>query len=256
MLRIFSVTILVALIGILLLGPGGEWLFRGMRSKEANAKNEQGLSYRLNREAEGAIRSFQSATDLEPFEPVYHQNLAQIYTDYPEVSMRVNLSSLEDVYREVMRELLIAKILAPEDIEAARDYAQHFAIADSFGAAPNWEKAVIAWEDCLRLADREYKRKPTYVNKGDRMHALLQLGRAEIKAGRANAAVEHLREALKIKPESYRVMALLTVAETSDTQTPEKDNSVYANGQREISSLHYILTKTSTTNKRRRSEAS
>lgn len=256
MLRIFSVTILATLIGVLLLGPGGERLSGGMRSDEAFAKNEQGLSYRLNGEAERAIRSFQSAANLEPFEPAYHQNLALMYTNYPEVSMRVNLSGLDDVYCEVMRELSIAKILAPDDMNAAREYARHFATADSYGVVPNWGKAVNAWEDYLRLADRKYEQRPRLDNNGYRMHALLQLGRTEIKAGRQEAAVEHLREALSIKPESAPVKALLAVAETSEIRTPKEGNPVCANAQSEISSPRYLLSTTSTMDKKPRSETS
>lgn len=71
MLKVISVAVLTALIGVILLGPAGEYVFRDIRAEKAFEHNEQGLSYLTDTRARQAIRSFKNAIALGPLEAAY-----------------------------------------------------------------------------------------------------------------------------------------------------------------------------------------
>lgn len=139
------------------------------------------------------------ALELDPQNPSYTYNLAQVYLSGRERAAEARGWKKKKLYKEMVRLSKRAAHLAPDDFEFVQDYAViHFA-AEEFGAAPDWDEAAAAWERARRLA------------RGLNEWFFTRLNEARVweLAGRKDRGLRCLHEGLRFHPGNPSARALL-----------------------------------------------
>lgn len=161
--------------------------------------NNLGIHYFHVGDYDQGLRHLGRALELEPKNPDYLYNLAQMYLiHFPQIQARYDMS-LGKIYKEAMRLSGEAARFAPEDFDVLQDYAVNFYAAENFGVEADWKEAAMAWKQARTKAR----------TKMDIFYTLLNEGRAWIRAEQWEKAVKRLEEALEKRPESAVVKGLL-----------------------------------------------
>ena len=159
-----------------------------------------------------ALQCYDKAIELEPKNPDYLFNLAQMYlVNFPQVQEQRGWTKAR-VYKAAMRLSRSAAGLAPDDFELVQDYAVNFFAAESFGLDADWTKAAEAWQRTRPLARTSAEIFFTWLNEA----------RVWMRAGDKEAAAGCLKEALNIMPDSPVAQRLLRkVEEDGAAASPE-----------------------------------
>ena len=156
--------------------------------------------------AEG-LGHLDKAVQLEPDNPDYLYNLAQVYlVNRPQV-MAIRKWTADELYKAAMTASETAAKLAPNDFELVVDYARNFFVAEQMGLTPEWESAAKAWQLARGLAR----------NEEEKFNAWLNEARVWYKAGKSGKAAKCCEEALKIRPQSMVAQELLSMAREPKT---------------------------------------
>ena len=171
--------------------------------KTARACNNLGIyQCHAGQYVEG-LANLDKAVLLEPENPDYQYNLAQIYlTNWPQVVKIRNWTS-DQVYKAAMTASETAARLAPTDFDLVVDYARNFFTAGQMGAQADWEAAAKAWQHARTLAR----------NDDERFNAWLNEARVWYKAGKGGAVEKCCEQALRIRPQSLVAKELLTMSQ-------------------------------------------
>lgn len=177
-------------------------------SKLASPHNNLAIHYFHTGMYDHGLRHLGEALELEPKNPDFLYNAAQLYLTYfPQFERKYDLTRAE-LFKEAMRMSRDAAKLAPEDYPIAKDYATNFYLGEQFKLKVDWEEAARAWQAAHALAP----------NEAEKFFTLLNEGRVWLRAGNKARASEVLQKALALEPESDVVKNLL--AEAGGTAAP------------------------------------
>lgn len=170
-----------------------QWLLAlKLDPKFSQVRNNLGVHYFHTGRARLGLENLNAAIKLDPKNPDYQYNLAQMYLIYyPDIERILDLSR-EKMYREAMRLSKNATKYAPEDYDILQDYAVNFFAAENFDVVPDWMQAARAWELARAHAPDEVSTFYTWLNEA----------RVWIRAENWEKAGERLEQALEIRPES------------------------------------------------------
>ena len=152
--------------------------------------------------AEG-LGDLDKAVLLEPDNPDYLYNIAQIYlSNWPQV-MTIRKWTPDELYKAAMAASASAARYAPTDFDLVVDYARNFFMAEQIGVAPDWEGAAKAWQTARILVRNDEEKFNTWLNEA----------RVWYKAGKGAKAVKCCDEALTIRPQSVAAKELMKMSE-------------------------------------------
>ena len=176
--------------------------------KLASPHNNLAIHYFHTGMYDQGLRHLGTALDLEPKNPDFLYNAAQLYLTYfPQFEQKYDLTRAE-LFKEAMRMSREAAKLAPDDYAIAKDYATNFYLGEQFKLDVDWDEAARAWQTAYSLAP----------NEDEQFFALLNEGRVWMRAGNKPKASEVLQKAAALNPESDVVKNLL--AEAGGTGAP------------------------------------
>jgi len=182
-------------------------------AKYAPPYNNLGLDQCHNGEYRLGLDNLQKALDLEPKNPDFMFNIAQIYlVNFPEVE-KIKRWKPKKIYDQAMKLSKAATDIAPDDYQLAEDYAVNFFAAENFKVEADWEDAAKAWQRARPLAKRNDRVFFTWLNEA----------RAWSRAGKNDLAIPCVQEALKIVPDSAPAKQLLekfSMPPAPDTEKP------------------------------------
>ncbi len=162
--------------------------------------NNLGIHYCHGGEYELGFSYLDKALRLEPDNPDYHFNVAQIYLiNRPQVMAYYKWDE-KRLYDEAMRHSRLATELSPTDYSLAEDYAvNYFASVNLPSVTVNWKDAADAWVRARNLARHADKVFFTWLNEA----------RASIRGKDFKRAENCLLKALEIKPNNKVCLQLL-----------------------------------------------
>lgn len=150
------------------------------------------------------------ALQLDPENPDYHYNAAQIFLTNRPQAMEHYQWDEKKLYEEAMRHSRLATELSPEDYSLAEDYAVNFLVSINLPSVTvNWEEAADAWVRARPLARHPDKVFFTWLNEA----------RACIRGKYYKRAEKCLEEALKIRPDNQVCLKLLNEVRTAQKTT-------------------------------------
>ena len=127
-----------------------------------------------------AFAFYAKAIELDPTEPVYHQNFATTLFLFRKDAREFYQIEEQEVFNRSLRQYAMALELAPASFLIATDLAQSY-----YGIKPDrFDDAIAAWNTALRLAGNEVERQGV----------LLHLARNRINSGRLAEARKDLAE--------------------------------------------------------------
>lgn len=148
------------------------------------------------------LKHLDAALALEPDNPDYLFNMAQMYLVHWPNIMTLRQWTAAKTYAEAMRVSEKAAALAPKDFELARDHALNFFAAERMNAQPDWKKAAKAWT-AARAAAR---------NDDEVFNAWMNEGRVWLRARNGKEAERCFLAASALRPQSRLAQGLLTDA--------------------------------------------
>ncbi len=171
-------------------------------AKQARACNNLGIYLcHAGVYAEG-LADLDKAVLLEPDNPDFLYNIAQMYLAYWPRVMEIRKWSADELYKAAMKASETAVRCDPNDFTLAVDYAQNFFVAEQMNLAPDWEGAAKAWQFARKLVRNQEEEFNSWLNEG----------RVWYKAGNGGKAVKCCEEALKIRPQSMVAQELMNMA--------------------------------------------
>ena len=172
--------------------------------KYAPPYNNLGLDQCHTGSYEIGIQNLEKALELDPKNPDFMFNIAQIYlVHFPQVE-KIKKWKPKKIYDQAMKLSKKATELAPDDYQLAEDYAVNFFAAENFKVEANWPEAVAAWQHARGLATRPDRTFFTWLNEA----------RCLLRDGKPAEAKTRIEEALKIMPDSPVAKQLLEKATT------------------------------------------
>jgi tetratricopeptide (TPR) repeat protein len=162
------------------------------------------------------IQYYDQAMELEPDNPDYLFNVAQVYlVNFPQVQ-EIRGWSKPKIFNAAMRLSKKASELLPNDFDLAQDYAVNFFAADNFGVTPNWGQAARAWQRARALAASADVVFYTWLNEG----------RVWLRDGNKTKAVACLEKAIELRPNDEVAKKLIEQAKTAgNAKKTARDNS-------------------------------
>ena len=162
--------------------------------------NNLGIHYCHGGEYEKGFAYLDKALRLEPDNPDYHFNVAQIYLiNRPQVMAYYKWDE-KKLYEEAMRHSRLATELSPQDYSLAEDYAVNFFASVNLPSVKvNWKEAADAWVRARGLARQSDKVFFTWLNEA----------RASIRGKDFSRAEQCLLKALEIRPDNKLCQQLL-----------------------------------------------
>ena len=171
-------------------------------ASHGRAHNNLGIHcFHVGQYAEG-LKHLDVALALEPENPDYLFNMAQMYLVHWPNLMTLRQWTAAETYAEAMRVSEKAAALAPEDFELTRDHALNFFAAERMNAQPDWKKAAKAWA-AARAAAR---------NDDEVFNAWMNEGRVWLRAQNGREAERCFLAASALRPQSRLAQGLLTDA--------------------------------------------
>lgn len=196
----------------------GEWLYdmRGdyagaerawiksetLDPKYAGPMNNLGMHYCHYGEYRKGFRYLDKAVKLEPKNPDFLFNLAQVYLVHREALSEAFKFDKKRLYHEAMSLSERAAKAGPDDYTLAQDYATNFYAAEQFGVEADWKKAANAWA----------KARPLARNRTERFYTWLNEGRAWLRKPDNEQAATCFEEALKLDNNNEVARTLLKKA--------------------------------------------
>ena len=168
-------------------------------TKLANAHNNLGLHYFHTGSYRLGIQRMDDALRLEPDNPDFLYNMAQIYlVHWPQIQ-DIRGWSAKQVYKQAMKYSKKAAKLAPTDYNLVMDYAVNFFAGQRCGVKVSWKKAAEAWQTAREAAPTDEDRFYTWLNEA----------RAWMAGENNKQAILCLNAALTLKPDNELAKNLL-----------------------------------------------
>ncbi len=188
-------------------------LANSLEPKYARPLNNLGLHYCHTGQYEQGLAALDEALELEPNNPDYLYNLAQVYlVNFPQVQT-LRKWSKEKVYAQAMKLSKKAVENDPEDFDLLQDYAVNFFAAEQvFNIKPDWKKAAKAWQEA----------RPHARNDAETFYTWLNEGRVWLRDGNKTKAAECFTRSLELKPDSTVAKQLLDQAQGASKEPPQK----------------------------------
>ncbi len=156
-------------------------------SNHGRAHNNLGMYYcHVGMYAMG-VNNLDASLELEPNNPDFLFNMAQVYLTHFHQIMQIRKWSSEKVYQEAMKISERAAHNASDDFEVLRDYALNYFLCENFDVKVDWRKAARAWQAARPHAHTNAERFNTWLNEArahlrnndrDRANACLESARA------------------------------------------------------------------------------
>jgi tetratricopeptide (TPR) repeat protein len=169
------------------------------------AHNNLGIYYFHTGEYARGMEELERALKLEPDNPDYLYNMAQMYLIHFDEIEKLTKSPKDKLYKRAMEMSARAAELSPQDFDIVQDYAVNFFAAENFGVKVDWKAAVEAWK----------KAQPLSRNEDERFYALLNEARAHLNGGDAKGAIAPLEAAIAIHSDSGAAQQLLAKAKSA-----------------------------------------
>jgi tetratricopeptide (TPR) repeat protein len=166
------------------------------------AHNNLGIYYFHTGEYAHGLEQLEKALKLEPDNPDYLYNMAQMYLIHFDQIEGLTKAPREKLYKRAMEMSAKAAELSPKDFDIVQDYAVNFFAAENFGAQADWKAAAEAWR----------KAQPIARTEDERFYTLLNEARACLNGGDAKSAVAPLEAAMAIHKDSVAAQQLLAKA--------------------------------------------
>ena len=178
---------------------------RELDDQLAAPRNNLAIHYCHVGEYKDCLSLFDEAMELEPDNPDYLFNLAQIFLIHPRhVEAHYGIEGPE-VYERAMEMSRKASELKPNDFSLAQDYAVNYFAGERFGVQVDWGDAAKAWQATRRTVSRSDELFYTWLNEG----------RVWLRADNGDEAARCFREALEIIPGNDVAQRLLERAEAA-----------------------------------------
>lgn len=188
---------------------GLQWWLRAkeLDPKNAAVRNNLANYYGHRGEPKRAIEEYEAAIQLQPNEPMYHHNLGNILYLF-----RRDAAALKDGTEAEMLERALACFRKARELEPNNyDYAVGYAETFYGMKSPNWQRALEAWEYCLKLDLTPLQRDQVYTH----------LARVHIRLGNTAKAKEQLAQ---VKSEQFQdVRQRLTDIANHQGDTPRDE---------------------------------
>lgn len=141
---------------------GIDWWLKARELDPNNAAVHNNLAnhYSHSGQPKRAIEEYEAAMRLQPSEPVYHFNYANVLYLFRKDAMALKSLSEDAVMEIVLDSLKKARDLEPTNFEYAYAYAETFYRVKR----PPWERALEAWEHCLQLDITPVQRDQIYTH--------------------------------------------------------------------------------------------
>lgn len=177
-----------------------EWnLAISLDAKYAPPYNNLGLDQCHSGSYEMGIANLEKALDLDPKNPDFMFNIAQIYlVNFPQIE-KIKKWKPKKIYERAMKLSKEATELQPGDYQLAEDYALNFFAAENFKLEADWPEAAAAWARARTVATRTDRQILTLMNEA----------RCWIQAQQQERARPCLEEVLKLDPNSAVAKNLL-----------------------------------------------
>ena len=170
------------------------------------AHNNLGIHYSHTGEHERGIEHLHRTIEIEPDNPDFLFNLAQIYIIHRNVVAEMEDINQQEVFEKAMEMSRKAAEVSPHDYELLQDYALNYFTAENFGVDVDWAEAAQAWERARGQSESWDTTFYTWLNEA----------RAWIRDGDDERARECLKEALEINPDSEAAKNLLNELEAAN----------------------------------------
>lgn len=174
----------------------------GLDENCAPAHNNLGIHYFHTGNYPQGLKHLQRALAIEEDNPDYLYNMAQMFLIHFDQLEKLLETPRAKLYSEAMKMSKQAADLAPEDFDILQDYAVNFYAAENFGLESDWREAALAWERTVPHARTE----------DERFYALLNVGRAWMRASQPQNAVKPLEDAIALNRQSDVAVELLAQA--------------------------------------------
>jgi tetratricopeptide (TPR) repeat protein len=175
---------------------------RELDDELAAPRNNLAIHYCHVGEYSQCLELFDEALALDPENPDYLFNLAQIFLIHPRHVQAHYGIERPEVFERAMAMSRKATGLQPNDYTLAQDYAVNYFAGENFGVEVKWSDAAKAWQaarKCVRRSDELFY---TWLNEG----------RVWLRGGENKEAARCFREALAIIPTSEIAQQLLARA--------------------------------------------
>lgn len=96
-----------------------------------------------------AIQLYESASRLNPRDPILHFNLGNMYYLFRKEAQQLHQWNLEETFANALIQFRLASECDPSNFEYASSYAETFYGIDFALNNRPWDKALKAWENCL-----------------------------------------------------------------------------------------------------------
>ncbi len=177
------------------------------------AHNNLGIHYCHIGEYERGIEHLDRTLELEPENPDFLFNLAQIYLIHFRIVADLKDMTEKEVFEEAMEMSRKAVEIEPDDFELLQDYALNYFTAENFGVEVDWAEAARAWERAREVAETWDTTFYTWLNEA----------RSWVRDGDHDRARECLEEALEINPNSEAAQSLLAQLDDDDNESNESN---------------------------------
>lgn len=167
--------------------------------KLALAYNNLGIHYSHNGQFAFGLENYDKAIKLDPDNPDFKFNLAQLYLAYTPTVAKERKWDEAKVFREGMKLSKAAAELKPSDYKLQEDYATNFYAAERYDVKLDWADAAAAWRRARASAQVGEQVFFTWLNEA----------RAWIRKPDKKKAEACLIEALKIVPDNAVAQRLL-----------------------------------------------
>jgi tetratricopeptide (TPR) repeat protein len=160
---------------------------RELEPKNAAVRNNLANYYGHEGEPKRAIEEYEAAISIQPGEPMYHFNLANIFYLFRKETSELKKWSEEEVFDHALESFRKARDLEPGNYDYAYAYAETF-----YGVKnPNWNRALDAWDYCLKLNITPLQREQIYTH----------LARINLRLDRIGKARDYLAQ---VKSEQWQ----------------------------------------------------
>jgi len=175
--------------------------------RQSRAFNNLGIYLCHQGQYVDGLDNLDKALLLEPENPDYLYNIAQIYLAHWAKIMSIKKWTADELFKAAMKASEASARFAPTEYDLVSDYALNFFVAEQLGVTPDWEAAASAWGAARKLARNPEEEFNTWLNEG----------RVWYRADKPDKTEKCCDEALKIRPGSMVAEELKNIAREPKT---------------------------------------
>lgn len=168
---------------------GVKWWLKAqdLDPKNAAVRNNLANHYSHDGDPKRAIEEYEAAIQIQPSEPTYYFNMGNVMYLFRKETAESKNWTEDEVFEHSLDSLRRARDLEPANYDYAYAYAETF-----YGVkTPNWQRALDAWDYCLKLNITPLQRDQIYTH----------LARINIRLGKIKKARDYLDQ---VKSEQWQ----------------------------------------------------